>query len=340
MNPGFVEEYKIVRASAGQLMNATMTCDNVSLKNVVKAWWVFQCSNGTGDACVVNPLLGTAVATCTTAVTFNVKGFVASQFAYPADFLPALNAAVAFDIRPGESRILKARWPRAAVPRPGSHPCLLAAVFTRFDAPVAGRAVWEQNGLAQKNLTIVDLRPNRWFVWPFVLTNLRPRLARTIELQVMRPKGWPQLKLELIVDKLSLAPLDRTRAKPIPGAPADTQDRTDQVAVLDCGGLPGSFPHEGEVLHHDGADVADSTTGLLVEHASVAAAFRGAVTLPVAEEPHARVPLKLRGGESLPVGLRIEVPADVPHGTRLRFDAVQREGDKIVGGVAAEVRVT
>ena len=73
MNPGFVEEYKIVRASAGQLMNATMTCDNVSLKNVVKAWWVFQCSNGTGDACVVNPLLGTAVATCTTAVTFNVK---------------------------------------------------------------------------------------------------------------------------------------------------------------------------------------------------------------------------------------------------------------------------
>jgi FMN phosphatase YigB (HAD superfamily) len=275
------------------------------------------------------------------AVTFNVKGFAGSQFSYPADFLPALNAAVAFDIRPGESRILKALWPRAAVPLPGPgvHPCLLAAVFTRFDAPVAGRAVWEQNGLAQKNLTIVDLKPDRWFVWPFLLTNVRHRLVRTVELQVVRPKEWPHLKLELIVDKIPLRPQDRVLGKPLPGPPADAQGAAEKGAVLDCGGSPGSSGRS-DSRSHAAADAEKDDEGLLIDDASVAAVFQGAVAIPIGEGQRARVALKLRGGESLPVGLRIEVPADVPRGTRLRFDAVQRESDKIVGGVAAEVRIT
>lgn len=67
---------------------------------------------------------------------------------------------------PGETRILKARWPRAQVPEEGTHPCLLAAVFSRFDAPAPDQRVWEQNNLAQKNLTIVNLRRDQWFVFP------------------------------------------------------------------------------------------------------------------------------------------------------------------------------
>lgn len=66
-----VEDCKIVEGNASGHMNATLTLDNVSLKNVQMAWIVLRFDNTTGGAVVVNPLLGTTVATCATAITFN-----------------------------------------------------------------------------------------------------------------------------------------------------------------------------------------------------------------------------------------------------------------------------
>ena len=177
------------------------------------------------------------------AVSFAVKAFAGTQFTYPADFLPALTAATAFELGPGETRIVKARWPRAAVPPAGTHACLLAALFTRFDSPVAGKAVWQQNNLAQKNLSIVDLKPNRWFVLPFVLSNRRARLARTVELELVRPRGLPALKLGLIVDKAALTPALRALASPLhaPGDGASPSDRPARRAAAD-----GAAVREGE----------------------------------------------------------------------------------------------
>ena len=73
MYGSLVEQYKIVRGCTATAMNATVTLDNVSLKNVNKAWIVIQLSNATGKAVVINPLLGTSVATCATAITFSAK---------------------------------------------------------------------------------------------------------------------------------------------------------------------------------------------------------------------------------------------------------------------------
>ena len=67
---------------------------------------------------------------------------------------PSTSTAVDFDLGPGETRILKARLPRNAVPPVGSHPCLLAALFSRFDHPQAGRHVWQQNNLAQARSSV------------------------------------------------------------------------------------------------------------------------------------------------------------------------------------------
>ena len=58
-------------------------------------------------------------------VTFNVKTLAGIEFVFPADFLPGVAAAAGLRSRPGETRIVKARWPRAAGPA-ARHPCLLA----------------------------------------------------------------------------------------------------------------------------------------------------------------------------------------------------------------------
>ncbi len=57
-------------------------------------------------------------------VTFNVKSYAGFEFLYPADFLPCLAAAGGFELGPGQSVIVKARWPAALVPPAGTHGCL------------------------------------------------------------------------------------------------------------------------------------------------------------------------------------------------------------------------
>ena len=49
--------------------------------------------------------------------------------------------------------------------------------------------------------------------------------------------------------------------------------------------------------------------------------------------------MKLKPLESLRLGLRVSVPAKAKRGQRFALDLVQRENDKIVGGVALTVRV-
>ena len=67
------QDFKIVRACTATAMNATVTMDNISAKDAQKVWCVIQFSNATGGIVVVNPLLGAAVATCTTVPTFNCQ---------------------------------------------------------------------------------------------------------------------------------------------------------------------------------------------------------------------------------------------------------------------------
>ena len=63
------------------------------------------------------------------AVTFQAKPFAGTEFVYPADFLPCVAAKVEFDLAPGATRIVKAKWPRAQIPAAGTHTCLLASVI-------------------------------------------------------------------------------------------------------------------------------------------------------------------------------------------------------------------
>ncbi|MEU2253925.1 hypothetical protein [Nocardia xishanensis] len=95
---------------------------------------------------------------CHFLVTFAVRSPAAS-FTYPDDFLPATAATVGFDLAPGQSRIVSARWPAALVPLPGATVSLLASVHARRAHPASGTHPWEQHSTARRDLTID--RPQR-----------------------------------------------------------------------------------------------------------------------------------------------------------------------------------
>jgi hypothetical protein len=274
-------------------------------------------------------------------LSFNTKFFAGSQFSYPADWLPAVTAAVAFDVGPGETRILKARWPRAQVPPAGTHPCLLAAVFSRFDAPVAGKPVWEQNNLAQKNLTVVNLRPDRWFVLPFVVAQLKPRLMLSTTIELRRPATFAALKASLVAPKAVLSTAQRRAATLIEvdgerdGADAgEGRERT--APVLDCGCVAHVLlPRQAAGLEEEASadDREGHDTGTLLRE------FAGNLELPFAAGERATHTVKLRPQEPTRLGLLFQLPADAPAGARFVLDVVQRVGTKVVGGVAVEVNV-
>jgi hypothetical protein len=175
-------------------------------------------------------------------VTFNVKPWAGIEFRYPGDFLPCVAAVAGFDLAPGASTVVKARWPAAQVPPAGTHACLLASVIARSDHPGTELHVWQHNNLAQKNLTVVDLRPDDWLVLPFVVARPPQLRARLFLLELSRPEGWDHLQAALLHRSgagLGLVPrsvvrpatLSAPRAR---GAP--------EFQPLDCGGGPSPSP--------------------------------------------------------------------------------------------------
>lgn len=243
---------------------------------------------------------------------------------YPADFLPCIAAAAGFELGPGDSTVAKARWPVALVPPPGTHVCWLATVLTRSDEPTAGRHVWEHNNLAQKNLTVVNLVPDAWFVLPFVLNRFRKRTPRPVVIELVRPKGLEKLEAELLQRSGTAFQVVVPDRQDRPSLSVPTEPRI----PLDCGGgPPGTATHDAMWT----SDTAD---------ALVAQQFDAAVEVAFEPGRVAQIPIAFRGIELL-MGLRLHVPATSKPGEVLRMHLVQRDADtkRITGGLAVQVRV-
>lgn len=266
-------------------------------------------------------------------VTFNVKTYAGTEFTYPADFLPCIAAASGFNLGPGASTIVKARWPKAAVPAKGTHACWLAAVLTRSDQPVAGRHVWEHNNLGQKNLTIVDLKPNGWIILPFVVANLSTLAINKFRLEVIRPKSLPDLKASLVhptgapfVTTAAFPPQNFSLAQP----PALKDGATTDGEALDCGGITKTGTNDSAEMFT--SDAVGSLT---------ARRFDQAVELPFSSGAAASIPISIRAGEQTVMGLRVNAPANAKSGDVIRVDVVKRDenGKQVMGGVAVEIHV-
>lgn len=255
------------------------------------------------------------------AVAFNIKQFAGTQFTYPADFFPCIAAATGFDLAPGASTIVKARWPKAKVPVAGTHGCLLAAVITRREHPVAGKHVWENNNLAQKNLAIVDVKPNGIFHLPFVIANHLFEQTRSFSLQVIKAPQSEKLPISFLhINPQLFTGFERII---LPVIHTDTTDSTKaaEAALLDCGGLRPD-------ARNGAADAAGTTDRPLSE-----------MVLKAVLVPEVKVPIRF--GDQLALQLKVQLPPESKSGEQHRIDVVQRdeETQKITGGIAVVLNV-
>ena len=257
------------------------------------------------------------------AVTFNVAAFAGMQFVYKDDFLPCVAAAVAFNLPPEGTVIVKARWPKELVPPEGSHACLLASVITRGEQPIEGRRVWEHNNLAQKNLTVVDLSAGDWVTIPFVIENNWRRWVPWFRLEVIQ-NDKQALTAHLLVNDLSLVqgwPLHSSLLKAWPLA----QDRDVPAPDLDCG-------HTHTVAEAAPAKIWTSRN----RDPRVARAFEAAKALPLN-----RRKINLRFGQRHTVAVRVQVPKDAKVGETFRIDLIQRNffGRCALGGLSLIIKI-
>ncbi|TWF76645.1 hypothetical protein FHX44_112540 [Pseudonocardia hierapolitana] len=251
-------------------------------------------------------------------VTFAVKQFAGTQFAYPGDFLPAIAASAAFDLAPGEERVVAARWPWEHVPPSGTHLCLLAAAIARSDHPAVGTHVWEQANLAQKNLTVVDLAPGEFLIVPVMIGNLRGNAQPALE--VLQTEDAPLADVALVhrVRGFFVRP-EGLRPLAVPAV------RPRERRLMDCGGAePIAEEYVGGVLRS-------------TQPQRVARRFPGAVELPLKAKPRIRVPVALPADAPTTVGLKITAPSDAHPGASFMVHLVQHDGTRLVGGVAVEV---
>ncbi len=262
-------------------------------------------------------------------VTFHSRGFAGTQFVYPADFLPCIAAKSEFDLSPGDTRIVKALWPRELVHPAGSHTCLLASVITRGDHPTANKHVWEHNNLAQKNLTVVDLLPNTFMILPIVISNWRRELDPRFDLEVWFPHKTRGIKVTLIHRSKEFFRLPKTDVKRF--KPKFTKSAlVPQQTRLECGGyIPGPpSADKGRIMTSDTPDLV-----LRRFPDSWEAKFQKGVK-PVMAVEIPQFTQKV-------VGLKISIPARTKISQSMKLHFVQRHSAtrQIVGGVAVQVNI-
>lgn len=263
------------------------------------------------------------------AVTFHARGFAGTQFVWPADFLPAISAKVQFELAPGASHIVKARWPAHQVPPAGTHTCLLAAVLARGDEPTAGQQVWERNNLAQKNLTVVDLVPGEFFILPVVIAHRLAGFKSRFELELWRREGSEALAVSLVHrSEAFFAHAKGAKPRRFEPPAGHAADPMAALATLECGApLPGVH---GPVYSHDLINSRHPE--------QVARHFGPAFAWPLPARPKSSLTVDLPSGQQR-VGLLVQVDAQAEPGHIHRLHLVQRQGQRVVGGVALELRI-
>lgn len=310
-------------------------------------------------------------------VTFNAKPFLGTEFTYPGDFVPPISAVPGFNLAPGESTVVKAKWPANTLPAAGTHACVLASAYTPTHVPGSGLHVWDTDSLAQKNVTIVDLVPDQSMDISFQLGNLSRIEPGAFRFEVLRPPEWPQLPIDIthrdpevligigrgagrttVGPKMTttiptgkLTPKQvRAVAAPV-GAAVGAETPTVRFlepSRIEVGGLGQEAGVRLNLARHSSLDLAAGTDGA----AHDSGGDLGDVDADVVEDEHGRPVLALRPGLAagfplvLPersthtFGLRVTAPATAKPGEKINLDLVQRDArGNVVGGIAIQVNV-
>jgi hypothetical protein len=179
-------------------------------------------------------------------VRISVTHYPGMEFTYPASFQPIngpgdpipspmvsgnyfIGEAKVTGIPPGDEQIVNILWPQALIPpedvvtQSGTvhwHPCLLAEV-TPHDGPTpTGNHVWDDNNLAQKNISIVGTDAGSDFAIAVVVGNEENK-AEHLLVEVNR--GRLPREVQLYINLLD--PLLRRRLRRTLLSPAEEPDR-------------------------------------------------------------------------------------------------------------------
>jgi hypothetical protein len=298
-------------------------------------------------------------------VTFNVKPFAGTQFVYPGDWVPFISAAVGYNLAPGASMIVKAKWPKALVPPVGTHACWLASAYTPVDPIPSGKHTWEYNNLAQKNLAIVDAIAGDTMTFAFQVGSQFLQKAERFTLEVQRASKFSTLPISIFAkDPKVFAPVvigDEATASDgaEDGASATTTTASaappsPTIRFLDAARVEITQGTSRAVRLSLGRDsTLDLDTALAEEKPSVAdfeeevqdvkpvTDANGISTIALKSGILGRIPINLLARTPVEVGMKFQVPATAKVGEAIDVDVVQRDSkNNIVGGVTMQVRVT
>ena len=277
-------------------------------------------------------------------VGFKIRTWAGTQFVYPGDWFPLTAATVGFDLEPGESRIVKARWPKEDIPPTGSHGCLLAVVYNSDDIPAGGVHVWEHNNLAQRNMTIVDLVANESILLPVWIGSQHFQNTQFHTLELVRPKKWPRLQVALthktpsVIERFFRS-FERSKACMLFPAPKTRLE----------------FAAPSEVSLHDKAATLKLAKGSrVVVEPSGAERFhrvplqanlihcKDSKRYSIQYEPGYKVafPIALEKAERQTISLQLTAPKDAEAGDRIVIHLMQRDlRGRIVGGISVQINI-
>jgi hypothetical protein len=290
-------------------------------------------------------------------VTFNVKPFAGTQFVYPGDWIPYVSAAVGYNLAPGASTIVKAKWPKALVPPVGTHACWLASAYTPVDPIPSGKHVWEYNNLAQKNLAIVDAIAGDTLTFAFQVGSQFLQKAEKFTLEVQRASKFSTLPISIFTKdpKIFAGPLigDAGDGEAAETAIATVAPPPPTIRFLDSARVEITQGTSRAVRMNLGrGSTLDLETALGSEKPAEAdfeeemndakpvKDINGISTLAIKAGLAARVPITLLPRSPVEVGMKFQVPATTKVGDAIDVDVVQRDSkNNIVGGVTMQVRV-
>jgi hypothetical protein len=285
-------------------------------------------------------------------VTFNVKPWAGTEFVYPNDFVPYVSAACGFNLAPGQSTVVKAKWPAALVPPKGTHACWLASVYTPVDTTPGGKHVWEHDNLAQKNMTILNLAPNDSFVVPVQFGNLASIKEGLFRIEVKRPPKWREMPVAIVhKDPEVVRQLMNTLAEPVAQAHT-TAIKTTGVVVRFLEPAMVEFAHGGseaapirmKLARDSSLDLGDepvpTTNGAPSDEADLVTDATGVTALALRPGATAGFPIRIPERTAVQAGVKISVPDVAQPGDVMSLDVIQRDrSGQVVGGVVIEIRV-
>lgn len=274
-------------------------------------------------------------------VGFKVNIWAGTQFLYPGDWFPLTAAAVGFDLPPFSSRVVKARWPKSDVPPAGTHGCLLAVAYNPDDPPAPGVHVWEDNNLAQRNLTVVDLAPNETAEIPLWIGSRFAWQAQLHLVEIVRGQPWANLEVSLthprpeVVEALFHS-YDRFR-QAMPVEPPSMVDMAAPAEIRLCGGVATLRPSPGSTLR---LGAAPRRWSRITPRAGLVDLGKAGRAIRFDLGRRAAIPVALRPGERWNTVLRLTPPPSARPGQTFVVDIVQKDaGRRIVGGVSVQMNI-